>query len=77
MNRISVSYPLIYQFKQSPNYKVTKCLKVFNCKTGRQLKKCYKDGSLGYWLFTNKGKVFAKIGDKKLLELIPRTQTPF
>ena len=74
MNYISITYPLIYQFKDNTNYKVTKCLKVFNCKTGRMKKRCYNNGSVGYWIdrkfvIINKG--------SKLLEPIPKEKLPF
>ncbi len=77
MDSISVNYLLIYQFKQSPQYKVSKCLKVFNTKTGRQIKKSYNRGMIGYWIRVNNKKKFVKLGDKKLLELIPKEMTPF
>ena len=73
MQRMSISYALIYQFKHAKEYKVSKCLKVFNTKTNRQIKKCYNSGSIGFWI---KGK-FIILKDKKLLELIPKEKLPF
>ncbi len=50
MQTISVTYTLIWQFKQANHYQVTRCRKVFNTKTGRKLKQCYNGGSIGYWI---------------------------
>lgn len=74
MERVSISYTLIYQFKEARNYKVTKCLKVFNTKTNRQIKRVYNSGSVGYWI---KGKFIILNKNSKHLELIPKTKTPF
>jgi hypothetical protein len=45
---ISVNYTLIWQHKEQTNYQWTKCGKLFNVKTGRQIKKVYNGGSIGY-----------------------------
>jgi hypothetical protein len=50
MSTISISYTLKYQIKGHPQYQVTECRKVFNIKTGKQLKRCYNSGSIGYWI---------------------------
>ena len=39
-----------WEIKNHPNYKISKCGKVFNMKSGRQLKRCYNNGSIGYWI---------------------------
>lgn len=77
MNTISITYELLYQFKDNPIYQVTKCKKVFNTRTGKQIKKAYKNGSVGYWLVLNNKKTFVKKGDKNLLEHIPKINLPF
>jgi len=74
MDTISITYTLIWQFKRFPNYKVTKCKKVFNCKTNRQLKSSLNGGSIGFWIskeFIVKSKL------NKELEKIPRSKLPF
>ena len=73
MNLISISYPLKYQFKIDPKYKVTKCGKVFNTRTNRQIKRAYNSGSIGYWI----GKKFIILNQGSPLELIPKVKTQF
>jgi len=77
MNCISITYELKFQFKKAKNYKVTKCGKVFNDRTGRKIKKSYKSGSVAYWLRINNKSVFFKVGDNTLLERIPKQDSPF
>lgn len=43
MNSISISYNLIWQFKDFHFYKVSKCKKVFNTKSNRKLKHIIMD----------------------------------
>jgi hypothetical protein len=63
MHYISINYALKYTIKGMPeHYKVTECRKVFNCQTGRLLKKCYNAGSIGFWF----GKKFVSIGKLRL-----------
>lgn len=50
INTISITYALKYKVKGHSNYKISACNKVFNTKTGRQLKRCYNAGSIGYWI---------------------------
>ena len=74
MNTISISYSLIWQFKDMPNYKISKCKKIFNCKNGKQIKCVLNGGSIGYWIggnFIPK----SKINDK--IEVIPKIICPF
>ena len=49
-NTITITYALIWRFKRFHNYKVTRCKKVFNTKTNRQLKSSLNGGSIGYWI---------------------------
>jgi hypothetical protein len=68
MNYISITYSLNYTIKGQPEYyKVTECRKVFNCRTGRLLKKCYNNGSIGYWF----GKQFIPIKKLRLQKINP------
>lgn len=48
MNSISVNYTLLWQLKNYPEYKFTKCKKCFNSKTGKQIKQVYNSGCIGY-----------------------------
>ena len=77
MNSISVSYTLIYQIKGYPNYQMTQCGKMFNVKSGREIRKRYNGGSLGYWIGANKFLVIKKDNKHKILEKIPYEHTPF
>ena len=52
MKTISITYPLVFRFKNHHNLQVTKCGKIFNIKTGRQKKMCYNGGSIGIWIDT-------------------------
>ena len=69
---ISISYALIWQHKDYNYYQWSKCGKLFNLRTGRQLKKCYNGGSLGYCI---KGK-FVTL-NKLRKELIKINEKPF
>lgn len=73
MNCITVTYPLIYQFKGYPHYKVTKCLKVFNTKTNNRIKLRLNGGAKGFWI----GKTFLSLKNKTILEKIPKNNCPF
>ncbi len=74
MNTISINYTLICQFKKANHYKITKCKKVFNTKTGRQIKQCCNGGSIGYWIA---GIFIVKNNLNKHIEKIKISQTPF
>lgn len=45
---ISKTYTLIWSVKDAENYKVSKCGKVFNCQRGKEIKRCYVSGTVGY-----------------------------
>lgn len=75
MNTISITYTLIWQFKDYPHLQVTKCRKVFNVKKGTLLKQCMNGGSIGYWL---DAKTFVvKNNINGMLEKIPNSKCPF
>ena len=74
MNTISINYSLIWQFKNDTFYKISKCKKVFNCRTGRKLKQCYNGGSIGYWIA---GKFIVKSKLNENIEKIKETKCPF
>lgn len=48
MSSITVTYTNIYEIDFAPEYKFTKCKKLFNNKTGRQIKQVYNNGCIGY-----------------------------
>ena len=67
MDTISVSYTLKWQYKPLPYYQWSKCGKLFNTRTGRELKKVYNAGSVGYWI---KGKFVTLSNLKRQIEII-------
>ena len=74
MHTISVTYDLKWQLKTNPTYKWTTCKKLFNTKTGRQIKKTLNCRSVGYWI---QGKFITLNNLRANLELIPKQETPF
>lgn len=74
MNSISVNYTLKLQVKFATNYKWTECKRLFNCKTGREIKKTLNGGSIGYWI---QGKFITLANLAKEVELIPKEKMPF
>ena len=74
MDLISISYALIYQFREHPEYKVTKCGKIFNTKTGRRIKKTVNSRCVGFWI---KGKFISLSSKDKHLEKVKRAECPF
>ena len=65
---VTVNFKVYWQFKNNNHYKVTKCKKIINCKTGTILKQSVKGGSVGYYI----DKQFIKRKDlNSHLELIP------
>lgn len=75
MNRISVSYALVWQFKDYQHLQITRCRKVINTKTGRILKQCLNGGSVGYWL-DSKTFVTKNNLNKKIIK-ITKSNCPF
>ncbi len=74
MNRISISYTLKWQCKFAHHYKWSKCGKLFNVKTGNQIKKTLNGGSIGYWI----GCKFYTINKlRQQVELIQKETCPF
>lgn len=74
MNSISVKYALKWQCKFANHYKWTRCGKLFNMKTGKQIKKTLNGGSIGYWIASD---FYTLQSLKTQIELIPKQQTPF
>lgn len=74
MTTISTTYALKYQCKFAPQYKWSKCKKLFNTRTGKQIKKTLNGGSIGYWIASN----FYTVKKLKTeIELIEDIKTPF
>lgn len=74
MHTISIRYALIWQVKNAEHYKVSKCGKVFNCMSGKCLKRTVNGGSIGYWL---QGKFYTLQRLRQLLERINSDDYPF
>jgi len=68
-------YNLKWQIKFAPNYKVSICGKVFNLKTGKELKRTINGGySVGYWI---NSKFFTLKKLRNNLEIIKEIELPF
>jgi len=50
MIRVSKEYDLIWEFVECPYYQISRCRRIFNTRTGKQLKRCLNGGSIGYWV---------------------------
>jgi hypothetical protein len=50
MKTISVTYSLKWRIKYAHHYQFTSCGKLFNIKTGKQVKRRLNGGSIGYWI---------------------------
>ena len=74
MDRISISYTLKWQCKFANHYKWSKCGKLFNTQTGKQIKKTLNGGSIGYWIC---GKFYTVSALRHQLELMPKDFCPF
>lgn len=69
MNSISITYTYNYQLNFATEYKFTTCNKLFNNKTGRQIKQVYNNSCIGYNI---RGKFHSLTRLRKSLELIPK-----
>ena len=71
--RYTVSYvvDLRWQLKGKTNYKWSVCKRLYNTRTGREIKKTMKGRSVGYWI----GKKFYSLTYLRTqLELIPKKE---
>jgi type 1 glutamine amidotransferase len=66
---ITKTYKEKWRIKFAPWYKISECGKVFNTKTGHQLKEVYKPGMHGYCI---QGKFWSKKNLRGQIELIPK-----
>jgi hypothetical protein len=74
MNTISVTYTNKYELSFAPEYKWTNCNKLFNNKTGRQIKQIYNNGCVGYSI---RGKFYSLTFLRKHLIKIEKLKLPF
>jgi hypothetical protein len=71
MNSISITYTYNYQVNFATEYKFTTCKKLFNNKTGRQIKQVYNNSCIGYNI---RGKFKSLTSLRASLELIPENE---
>jgi hypothetical protein len=74
MNSISVTYALKWRLRYNHKYQWSVCGKLFNVNTGKEKKKSFNNGSIGYWI--NRSFITLK-NLRKELELIPKEKCPF
>lgn len=71
---VQVNFLVKWQFKEYPNYKISTCKKIINCRTGKIIKCTKNGGSIGYYI----NSVFFKKSDiNKHIEVIPKNKVPF
>ena len=71
---ISKNYHFIWQLDFAHNYQFTKCKKLFNLKTGREIKKTVVCSTIGYNI---KGKFYSLNKLRKCLKKIEKEKLPF
>lgn len=71
---VQVNYLVKWQFKDFPNYKISTCKKVINCKTGKIIKCTKNGGSIGYFIA---GIFYKKSNINDFIEAIPKSKCPF
>lgn len=71
---VQVSFLVKWQLKEYPQYKISSCKKIINCKTGKIIKCTKNGGSIGYYI----NSIFFKKSDiNNHIELIPKYKLPF
>jgi hypothetical protein len=76
MNTISVTYTyeLTHELPNKPQYQWSKCGRLFNTKTAREIKKTFGGGSIGYWI----SKEFISVKKlRKIVTKIKDSECPF
>ncbi len=74
MYTLSTNYDLKWQIKNAENYKVSKCGRVINTLTGKEIKKTLNGNSVGFWIKRD----FIPIKElRQRLEKIPNIECPF
>ena len=71
---ISKNYDFIWMIDFAPNYKFSKCKKLFNLKTGREIKKTLASMTIGYYI---KGKFYSLNKLRNHLVKIEKELCPF
>jgi hypothetical protein len=71
---ISKNYNFIWQLDFAPNYQFTKCKKLFNLKTSREIKKTLTSMTIGYYI---KGKFYSLNKLRNHIVKIEKTICPF
>jgi|688.fasta_scaffold1851605_2 hypothetical protein len=73
MISITINYSEKWQIKGMSEYKFAK-KKLFNTKTGKEIKKCLKGYTIGYNL---RGKFYSMSSIKLMVERVKKTDCPF
>jgi hypothetical protein len=71
MTTISITYTLVWQLNFANNYKFSKCKKLFNCKTNKEVRQVMNGGSIGYCI---NGRFYSLTFLKNKLEKIPKKE---
>lgn len=71
---ISKTYKLVWEISGYEIYKVSKCGKIFNTKSGKEIKKILNGSTVGFWI---KDKFFTLEKLRKLLVKIKHSDCPF
>ena len=71
---ISKTYKLKWQITGYENYKVSPCGKIFNVKSGKEIKRTLNGSTVGFWI---KDKFFTLEKLRKLLIKIEYSDCPF
>ena len=74
MNKISITYTLVWEVKDYEEYKFSSCGKCFNTKRNTELKKVMQGGSIGYNI---RGKFKSLKILRNNLHKIKKTESPF
>lgn len=74
MSSITVTYTNKFELDFASEYKWTNCNKLFNNKTGREIKQVYNNGCLGYSI---RGKFYSLTKLRKHLVKITNPLIPF
>lgn len=68
MYTISVTYTLVWQIDFAPEYKFSKCKKLFNCQRSKEIKQVMNGGSIGYCI---RGRFYSLSKLRNKIEKIP------
>ena len=74
MQTISITKTLKWQVKFAPQYKFSADKKLYNCRTGREIKKTVNGGQVGYWIC---GNWWSLLNLRSQIEKIKKEPCPF